>query len=376
MSRRFLAVFSVIFLFVTCASAASLDEAARAVEKIRGQKFLAPIHRVDIDRAELPTQLRAQMEKSLPYSIDEWVSILQALQLLDRDTKDVVPKLISLYESQVLAFYDAQTHTYYAIRQLPLAARELDGAGMLEETVVVHELTHALQDQLFGIGAKDYALRTDADASLAYHALLEGEATLVMMAHLVSKAGADFDAMIREDTLVNGLVAAAASEKSIDPSTPRYFSDSLKFPYLEGLRFVIEAYRRGGWKELDRIHTDPPRSTREILHPDEYFAHSFRAKPFVASRPTNALTVEHLGEYHWGFLLGNDNARGWVDDRVVITQNERCESLVSVETTWESAAKANAFRDAYVKFLRDRGIEPSVSQDGVVVKVKYAAVSS
>lgn len=374
MSKRFLAVFSAVFLFVTGAHAASLDEATKAVEHIRGRKFLLPVREVAIDRAELPVQLREQMAKSLPYSIDEWVTILQSLQLVDRDTKDVVPKLISLYESQVLAFYDAQTHTYFSIRQLPAAAQELDGGAMLEETVVVHELTHALQDQLFGIGEKDFALRADTDASLAYHALLEGEASLVMLAHVIEKGGADFDALVKQDALVNAFMAAAGADKSIDSSTPRYFAESLKFPYIDGLRFVIEAYRRGGWKELDRVHADPPRSSREILHPEDYFEKKFRAKAFDAKLPAKALTVEHLGEYHWGYMVGKENAVGWLDDRVVITMNDLCEPLVSVETTWESRERANTFRDAYVAFLRGRGIEPGVEQQGAVVKVRYAPV--
>ena len=48
----------------------------------------------------------------------------------------------------------------------------------------------------------------------------------------------------------------------VDPAAPKYFTDMLQFPYLDGLSFVVAAYRRGGWKELDRIHTNPPRSTR------------------------------------------------------------------------------------------------------------------
>ena len=38
------------------------------------------------------------------------------------------------------------------------------------------------------------------------------------------------------------------------------------------LKLVIDGYRRGGWKMVDRMDEDPPRSTREVLHPSEYFA--------------------------------------------------------------------------------------------------------
>ena len=169
---------------------------------------------------------------------------------------------------------------------------------------------------------------------------------------------------------------AAAADKSVSADTPKYFSDSLTFPYLEGLKFVIEAYRRGGWKQLDRVHADPPRSTREVLHPAEYFARvekKVAAPPFddhERKRP-NVLTVEHLGEFHWRFLVGDEASKGWVDDRVVISQDAACRSTVNAETKWESPARAKVFRDAYVAFLRGRSIEPKVASDGSVVRVEY-----
>ena len=45
-----------------------------------------------------------------------------------------------------------------------------------------------------------------------------------------------------------------------------------------------------------------------------------------------ALTVEHLGQFHWNFLVGKDNARGWASDRVTIVQDATCEATVLVET--------------------------------------------
>ena len=144
-----------------------------------------------ITRAELPKVLRAQMEKSLPYSPDDYALVLRALQLVDGGKTDLVGSMLALYESQVLAFYDPLTHTYFAIDKLPSAAAGMGDSDMLRESVVIHELTHALQDQRFRAGARDLALQKDTDGGLALHALLEGEATLVMLDYVLDKRRAE-----------------------------------------------------------------------------------------------------------------------------------------------------------------------------------------
>jgi hypothetical protein len=147
----------------------------------------------------------------------------------------------------------------------------------------------------------------------------------------------------------------------------------LKFPYLEGLKFVVAAYRRGGWKELDRIHADPPRTTREVLHPDEYFARSFKPRPFDVTTPAGAISAEHMGEFHWRFLVGDEAARGWVNDRVIVFRPEKNGVRVQAETTWETPQRAAAFATAYGAFLKKRGIEATVKHEGSNATASYIA---
>jgi hypothetical protein len=371
MFRRLQNLTIVLLLWTSSALAASshLAKQMADVEKIRGLKFKHDVTVKTIDRAEIPERLRAEMRRSLPYPVDDYIAILRDLQLVDGSTKDLTNKLLDLYEAQVLAYYDPATHTYYEIKQLPDAAKSLGVGDVLTESVAIHELTHALQDQYFDIGRKDDALRNDWDAQLAYHSLIEGEASLVMMAWTLDQAGRSIDDAVKSDLLLNALSSGAAADMTVDKSAPRYFVESLKFPYLDGLRFCIAAYKRGGWAELNRVHAHPPRTTREVLFPDEYFARTFAPRPYTELDPPNALTVEHLGEFHWAFLAGAASARGWVDDRVTVT----CDHQVIAETTWESPARAQAFRDAYVRFLRDRGLEPRAELDGAKLRVTYEA---
>lgn len=373
-ANRFALLLAAALALTACADAASLEPGMKAVEKIRGRKFVHDVKNVSIDRADLKKHLHDQMLKGTPYSLEDWGTILRSLQLVDTPPAEILPKLLALYESQVLAFYDPYSHTYYSIKQLPKLppeAAKIADPEMLEETVMVHELTHALQDQHFSLANKEKSLMRDTDANLAYHAVLEGEGVLVMMVHMLGKMGVSIDDVVKDDAMLATIAGAAQADSMIDPSTPRYFAEMLKFPYIEGLQFVVAAYKRGGWKELDRIHANPPRTTREILHPEEYFAKSFTPEKFDDTRPAgDVIAVEHLGEFHWSFLVGADNAKGWVNDRVIIFRGNK----VRAETKWQSPEHANAFMEAYDQFLRKRGAkEITVNREGARVTVDYTA---
>lgn len=151
---RFALLLAVAVTLAACADASSLEPGMKAVEKIRGRKFLHDVKTVAIDRSELPKHLMDQMVKGTPYSLDDFSVVLRSLQLVDEPPKEILPKLIALYEAQVLAFYDPYSHTYYSIKQLPKLqgdmAKMID-PETLADTVMVHELTHALQDQHFDL---------------------------------------------------------------------------------------------------------------------------------------------------------------------------------------------------------------------------------
>jgi hypothetical protein len=168
--------------------------------------------------------------------------------------------------------------------------------------------------------------------------------------------------------------AVAASEKTLPAGMPKYLVDSLEFPYVGGLKLVAMAYRRGGWAAVDALYADPPRSTREILHPDEFF--EGRRYPTALVKKAvhlqdGLLSVEHIGEFHWSFLVGPENARGWIDDRVTIAQNDRCMPTVLAETRWESDDDAARFAKAYERFIRARDDHAIVVRNGATVRAAY-----
>lgn len=375
MSKRLFGVIALLFLASGAVAEQSLDQSIKDVEQIRGLTFLAPVKTVSIERDKLPVYLRAQFEKSLPYSFDDYMLLLESLRLVEPDTKNPEQSLIDLMQQQVLAFYDPLTHVYYAIDKLPSGLPAVPTGMALEDSVAVHELTHALQDQRFGIGKEDVATRHDTDANLALHSLIEGEASLVMMAKMLEPMGATIDTIAKDDTMVDAL-AKASIAMTTNATTPRYFVESLVVPYTAGLKFVIAAYRRGGWAAVTRIYKNPPRSMREILHPDEYFSGKRTTNSFSLTPPvpvSHVLSVEHLGEWHWQFLVGEEASQGWLGDRVTVAQDAFCNPTVLVETKWESPARATAFRTAYTDFLKKEKVDAEVRTRGNEVDVAYGA---
>jgi hypothetical protein len=375
MTRRLCSALLLVFL-ASGAPAASIDQSMRDVERIRGLKFLHPVRTVSIDRARLPSILHEQIEKSLPYSFDDYLLVLTSLRLVDPGAKNLEASMIGLMEQQVLAFYDPLTHVYYAIAGMPAGLPAGASALGLDDAVAVHELTHAIQDQHFGISKFDAESRDDSDLALALHSLVEGEASLVMLAKMVEPMGQTLDSLTSNDSIVNAIAGAATMMANTSADTPRYFTESLAIPYTAGLRFVIEAYRRGGWERVNRIYEDPPRSMREVLHPDEYFSGRRTSNPFPLRPPVpvrHLLTVEHLGEWHWQFLLGAAAARGWTGDRVTVAQDEFCNPTVLVETRWETPEGARAFRKAYLAFLQKQHLSAEARLSGNEVNVAYGA---
>ncbi|HSN69218.1 MAG TPA: hypothetical protein VLV48_08240, partial [Thermoanaerobaculia bacterium] len=177
------------------AASEPLEKQMEEVERFRGLEFEAPVEVVSVPRADLRKTLQEQIAKSSTLPLPEYLSILEALQLID-STQGAVEKLMELYEAQVLAFYDPETRKYYTFDKAP-------GGGAMDATmadaVAVHELTHALQDQAFGAGARLRALENDWDAQLAYHAVLEGEATFVMLAALLGRMGVTLEQITAND---------------------------------------------------------------------------------------------------------------------------------------------------------------------------------
>lgn len=191
----------------------------------------------------------------------------------------------AVFQDQVAGFYDPATKKLALVKD---TGAEDESVG---EITLAHELTHALDDQRFGI--KDQAPGMD-DGSSAYTALVEGDATSVMTRYATKYMSGS-----------NLLGVLFASSTAGGPRLPPYIQASLEFPYLEGQRFIDTLYRyaNGSWKLVNyAFRFRPPRSTAQILNPLEYVRDvkplpvSLRLRPLLPKAWRRA-TSGTLGEF-------------------------------------------------------------------------------
>lgn len=366
--RVYAALALAFLLFPFVAVSQSLESEMREVEAVRGATFEAPVAVVTVPRAELRKTLEAQIAKSSPIPVADYLAVLRALQLLETEA-GALDRLMELYEAQVLAFYDPETRTYYTFDAAP-------GGGampeMMQAAVAIHELTHALQDQAFGAGARIRALEKDWDAQMAYHAVLEGEATFVMLAAMLARMGVGIEQITASDDILSGIAAMGALNPGFPDDAPRYFAESLKFPYLRGLELVVAMYRRDGWAGVDRLHANPPRSTEEVMHPELYLARTGNGGEGACAKGT-AMLATTLGAFHWSFLLGPDAAEGWAADCVRVTREAKGLAIEGA-STWDSEKDADEFATALEAFLGEKNLaKRKVRRKGAAVSFGWFA---
>ncbi|TNF24830.1 MAG: hypothetical protein EP329_24185, partial [Deltaproteobacteria bacterium] len=168
---------------------------------------------------------------------------------------DLVAVMKRVTRDQVAGYYDWEKKTLYLADWMP---------RLMQEPVMVHETTHALQDAAFGLGRFMKPIEGGDDAQAAIQAVIEGDATLVMMEASLKETSAAG----RE--LAYAMLLSAAEQQVGGIDAPRVVSESLLFPYTGGLRLARAVEKHGGWAAVDRMYSDVPLSTEQVLHPEKY----------------------------------------------------------------------------------------------------------
>lgn len=366
---------SVLALLLVLSSPQAADtvpplEAARAkVEAIRGLEFRRDVVREPRTRAELRKMLLDELAGEAG-GAEGYRLLLEAALLVEPDD-ELIERMLDAYEQQVLAWYDPKTGRFY---ELTDPAADVASIPMMRDGVLVHELTHALQDQWFSIGDRLDALEHDWDRAQAYHAVLEGEASLVMLESGLNAMGSSLSAVRKSglsvDQMIETMRAAAAGTfpADVDP----WFVESMKFPYIEGLKFVMYEWSRGGWSAVQEIHANPPISTEEVFHPELWRARidSGAAGGAPLRAEGKESTSFTLGEFAWRHLLDEDAAAG-IDRGIVTVSEAGAGHTVEIDSRWDSERDAEEFESAWRALARRRGIDASVSRRGLDVVAKY-----
>ncbi len=313
--------------------------------------------------------LGRKLTEDLPVPFETYAASLEAIGLIE-NSPDLLLRLTRLYARQVVGFYDPAEKRFYIV---PERSRDTGGpAGeLMEQILLAHELTHALQDQRLGLDKRMRALRDSTDALLALQAVLEGEATLLMTEALMASVPGDAREALGNDPIqqiLDGLDSPAAVEGA--EGVPDFFVKELVFPYAAGTAWVRQKRKDGGWAAIDAVYRNLPSTTSEILRPGavpgprKRLVASDRPRPGRVPGGASKIWYDTLGEWALGSLLeragaGDDAkeaAAGWQDDRVVFFAIEgitgRRRHGLSLEDSRREPRRGETDRDASRTALR------------------------
>ena len=262
------------------------------VEKERGLQFKQDVPVKVAADDEFDRLLDAQLDDERA-QYDELQQVLEPLGLVPAGT-DVNADERTLLHAGVLGFYDPKTKS--------LTVRGTDTTPLVRRTLA-HELTHALDDQWFGLD-REQLDRADDESSFAFSALTEGSARRVDTAYLNSMSPADRRLEASEE-----LQLLAQHPELV--TLPSLLVDLVNAPYANGEPLVEKLLANGGRPRLDSAFGAPPVTSAQVLDPALFLAGTGPIS-VTAPDPDGGATPANRGVLG-AFLLGKLFAVGGAD---------------------------------------------------------------
>jgi len=307
-----------------------LRHLAGYVERARGLLFLRPVTIARLDPAAFRGRVGSASLLTLADSRQP-TATLRAFGLINGDKERTVETGARL--SDQVGSYDIVTKQVYVRADL-----RMPYLGF----VLVHELTHALQDQHFDL-SRPYG--DNADAVRAAISLVEGDAERVARSYLETLPPDQLDEVSREaltqrDELYRGI----------------YLQSADTFPYVVGETFVRALVEGSGQARLDAAFRAYPTSTAQVLHVERYLHGD---QPLTVAEPrAGGIVVERgvLGEFDLYSVLqaggldvatASRAADGWDGARYVtwLKGGRACARVrIAMDTAADTARLATALR--------------------------------
>jgi hypothetical protein len=333
------------------------------VESYRGLRFLRPVPVEVVTDSVARLHFAARMAKFYPEdALAAEALVYEHLGLLESGT-DLPNLLLGVLEEQAGGYYDPEAETFYVLGDVPAS---------LLEVVLVHELTHALDDQHFDVDSTFTALARDEDRQAAFGAVVEGSGTLVMAAYVVEALAAG---SLGLEALLE-LQESGFGQAEQFAAAPPVVRCALLAPYVLGEAFLslgdtaTAAPPELDAAALDRAFRAPPVSTEQLLHPEKYWEEASRDVPRALPEADFGEVLGDawrkqgtgvLGEVLVALLTGSEGpaldglgasdswtnpaATGWGNDRWELwTDGGR--SLTTLLTCWDTEEDASEFVSA------------------------------
>jgi hypothetical protein len=333
----------------TAAVREATAEVLRETSELRKLAVLRQVRSGAQSRAEIEQMLiRNLNESATPEETTATETALKKFGLAPADFQ-LRPFLIELLTEQVAGYYDPKSQEFYLADWI-----DLDG----QRPVMAHELTHALQDQHFNLRRFEDWPEHDSDAELAAHALVEGDASFLMMQYVARDPA-------RQLAFLKSMMSGGANASEQIEKAPRVLREQMLFPYLQGMVWVAQVYKQGGWEAVSAVYRNLPKSTEQVMHAEKYTAGELPQK--VSVRDVSATLgrgwrmADHDVQGEWGcyilldeFLQSVDVSRraaaGWGGDRYALfTGPRKTDAVVALKTVWDTDGDAREFFDAYVR---------------------------
>jgi hypothetical protein len=342
---------------------AMVDELIPVAVRLRGLEPKGPIRKGVKSREEI-SQFISQ-EANNQFEKGELRSegiVLQKLGLIPMDL-DYASFAIKLLSEQAGGYYDPATKFLYIAAWLPADQ---------QRPAMIHELTHALQDQYYDLDSmikRDRKARND-DSVLAHMAIAEGDATAVMLNYVLEPVGRSYTELPDIVFIMQAQLSLMNDQFEVLKSAPEYLKQTLVFPYSYGAAFMqkVRAHNEP-WSVVDKIYSDLPSSTEQIIHPEKYLGERDNPKPVEVADPATKLGKEWkavyknvLGEFGLSLLLqlnlaeevAKRAATGWGGDQLILVEDGGGRSAVFVETAWDTQEAADRFFGALSTWLQRR----------------------
>jgi hypothetical protein len=333
---------------------------AHRVEALRGLRFTSLPRPVEVSPAQARREGLADLDREYPPArrhADEEVYKLLGLIGPDADLRKLTG---SLFEQGVAGYYDPRDG------RLRVVGGSGTGTRVLAEMTLAHELTHALEDQRFGLDAERAA---SDDRQLARAGLVEGTATELMYAYVRRY-------FTTEETL-GGLLGAAFQG---DGDLPPFLQAQVVFPYLGGQAFVDDLLQRAGgrWDLVNLAYErHMPASTEQILHPARYFAADAPTPVRIRARAVLGAGWARAAAGTWGELqtrelLGGADAAaaGWGGDRYELWRSPAGGDALIMRWRWDTRRDEREFAARLREWAAGRAA--TVAQRGGAVTLAVA----
>jgi hypothetical protein len=338
----------------------TIAEVEGQVEAVRGLTFRRPVHAEPVTPEEIDRRLRRYFRVYYPTGFYERRT--RAWRTIGAIPADIgILEALGRYQQgQVLGFYNSQNGelVYTGDQQL----------SRIEQFILAHELTHAIDDQHFDLRRLDeLSLTCDDERFLAALGVVEGSAN-----HFATQV------IFRFPVPDVGDVPGGGTQ-----GVPPMITDLQEYPYTDGFEFVDHLADEGGTAAVNDALRRFPTTTEEVLHPERFRRDAPTELDLPDFAPTfgrrwRDLDVMIVGELWLRVLLdtklsaegSSAAAAGW-DGGIYRAWSDGEDVAVILTTAWDSVLEATEFRRAVLRWSEGRGGRVAVEGRGEAVHVGF-----